>query len=126
MERDRCWWPGVEDAWLEDHLLRFDNLQRLTLAVAVNSLEQWVSIERTLKSMTAVAHVELLVLRRDSAEIKLDFYGDEDRLAIALDQRGLVLEPLTVTIGGSGSQGFAAPLASDGFTPLRVLRPRES
>lgn len=117
----------VEEAWLEAHLLTFDRKQTISLVVPVDDLGQWASVKRKLDAVAEISVVALRVLRRGSAEVDLTYFGDETRLATALDRQNLDLEPplpaepVTVI---QGSVDIGAP-PETGSQPLRVLRPRD-
>lgn len=117
---------GVEDAWLDSHLLRFDSLQSIALVVPVDGIEQWASVERKLQSVVEISRVQLRVLRRNFVEIQIDFYGGERQLTAALGRRDLELEPAVPSVAVSVDRGMAVSAESVGATRLRVLRPRGS
>lgn len=115
---------GIEEAWLENHLLRFDNLQSMTLAIPVDGIDRWAAVERKLASVAEIARVELRVLRRESAEVRIDYYGEERQLVTALRQRDLELEPPLAEVAVSVGAGIVRPDAGNRDAPaLRVLRP---
>jgi hypothetical protein len=120
---------AVEDGWLERHLLRFDQSQGMKLAIPMRSLEEWISVQRKLRSITIVSRVDLRVLRRDAAEIEIEYFGDESQLTSALAERALELEEPLPQLTIPDPQAAGQPLTpstdtSDNSAQLRVLRPR--
>lgn len=114
---------GIEDIWLSDHLLRFDTSRSMTLAISVRSLDEWVSVRRDLQEIAAISRLELRVLRRDSAEIEIEYFGDETQLAAALSRHGLELEdalPQIVVVGAGEVSTVAA--STKQLDRVRVLR----
>ena len=82
---------AVEDAWKSTNIIEFDRPGRMLLAVPLNSLEQWVSVERRLNNIAAISNVSLISLTRDSAAIEISHFGDESQLATILAQQDLAL-----------------------------------
>lgn len=116
---------GIEEAWLNRHLLRFENRQSMTLAVPVAGLEQWAAVERKLASIAEISRVELRVLRRDSAEVRIEYYGDERQLATVLAQRELELEAPMPAIVLPATLGAPAT-AMHAPNQVRVLHSRDN
>jgi hypothetical protein len=114
---------GVEETWLDRHLLRFENRQSMTLAIPVAGLEQWTAVERKLASIAEISRVELRALRRDSAEVQIDYYGDDSQLAAVLAQHDLELEASMPTTAVPTTLGVPVT-AMHAPDPVRVLRSR--
>ena len=115
---------GIEEAWINSHLMRFDNLQRMTLAVPVSGVEHWATFERKLTSAAGIARVELRVLRRDSAEVMIEYFGSEQQLAAALGKQGLDLETPLPSLSVPTGNGAVGQRGVEDSSRLRVLRSR--
>ncbi|MEK9660191.1 MAG: DUF2066 domain-containing protein [Alphaproteobacteria bacterium] len=116
----------VEAAWLDAHLLTFESMQTIALVVPVNGLGQWASVRRRLSEVSEISTIALKVLRRDSAQVELTYFGEESRLAAALGRRDLDLEPALSTEYTTTTHGaveISSPVAQP--QPMRVLRPRD-
>ena len=88
---------AVENAWIEANLLRFGQQQRLTAAVKLERLGDWVIVRDRLASVAVISGNRLLSLTRDAAQVELTFIGDENQLADALAQADLSLEAPALT-----------------------------
>jgi len=111
---------AVEDSWKATNIIEFDRPGRILVAVPLASLEQWVSVERRLKSVASISEVSLISLTRDSAEVEIIHFGDETQLATTLAQQDLALEqPAPVT---SGSDPFRSVQTNEALR-IRILRP---
>jgi hypothetical protein len=94
---------GLQQEWKRANVISFDELQRLTVAVPLSGLQEWLTVRRRLEGLASVAAADLQRLTRARAVIDLAFYGSLDQLLGQLEQRDLVL---TRTSGGSfGSLG---------------------
>ncbi len=111
---------AVEDAWKSASIIEFDRPGLLVLAVPLTSLEQWVSVERRLKSIASISAVNLVSLTRDSAAVEITHFGDEAQLTTVLAQQDLALEqpPLFST----DSDPFRS-VQSGQALQMRILRP---
>ncbi|MAS87396.1 MAG: hypothetical protein CMH30_05410 [Micavibrio sp.] len=71
-----------------------ENSPQGTLQVMVyfNGLGEWISLRSALDRVTAVDSYDMINLNADHAEIKLNFAGSFQRLSLALEQEGLVIE----------------------------------
>jgi len=110
----------VEDEWKEANIIAFDRTGRMMLAVPLTSLEQWVSVERRLNDIAAIASVSLISLTRDSAAVEITHFGDEAQLAVALAQQDLALEQPMLRAGTGDPFRAVQPGEASG---MRVLRP---
>lgn len=117
---------GMEDAWLDAHLLRFDSVRFISLVVPVDNAGQWATVRRRLDAVPEISRIDLRVLRRGSVEVDVEYFGDEAQLTTALGRQGLDLEPPlpSLSVPEHGSVGVTSGEA-DQHTP-RVLRPRGS
>jgi hypothetical protein len=97
----------------------------MTLAVQVRGLDEWVSVQRKLQSVAAISRVDVRVLRRGSAEVEIDYFGDEKQLATSLAQHDLELEPALPQVTIPESRAFVSRSdTAAGTDRVRVLRPR--
>lgn len=90
---------AVEDAWIEANLLQFDQEQRLTVQIAVTSLDDWLDVRAKLRQVAIVTDTQLRSLSRSEAEVELGYFGQLGQLQDALVQRDLVLEATPTGLG---------------------------
>ena len=84
----------------------------------VRDLGNWVDIRSRLEVVPSISAVRLLALTGSSAEIEVDYFGDEERLRRALDRFDLVLEATRfVPSNGSLNPNVAGPMV-----PSHVIR----
>lgn len=81
----------IEDAWKRTNLIRFDSERSLIATAPLAGLSDLVELRKRLAAVSFLRSYELLAVARDSAQLRLHFFGDERQLAIALAQSDLVL-----------------------------------
>lgn len=111
---------AVEDIWKSTNIIEFDRPGRMLLAVPLNSLEQWISVEQRLNNIASISNVSLISLTRDSAEVEIIHFGDETQLAATLAQQDLALEQPRST--APTTDPFRS-VQTGGALRMRVLRP---
>ena len=118
----------IQEEWKRDNTLRFDRQQDVLVRVPLQTLQDWVQIQRRLNSTASVTGYEVRHLTREQAVLALSFVGDEDALGSALARSGLALRALEEAPTGWPSwelqAAFAPPSsyeAQDG--PPRVAQP---
>ncbi len=106
---------GLQQEWKRGNVISFDDLQRLTVAVPLGDLRDWLTVRRRLEGLASVAASDLSSLTRARAVVDLAFYGSLDQLLGQLEQRDLVL---TRTAGGgfAGSGAVVVSGADSGST----------
>lgn len=105
----------IEDSWKGVNLIRFDREQSLIATVPLQALSDLLDIRKRLSSVTFLRSYDVLYLARDAARIRLNFFGDERQLSVALAQNDLTLEPGTadwVLRRSGAAQRTAVPDAS--------------
>lgn len=79
---------------------------RLTALVPVASIDEWLAVRRALAKVRLVSRVRVQALRRDMAQIVIDYAGDDSQLVAALAQQDLKLEGFgdvrTIALGRRG------------------------
>ena len=83
----------LEDAWKAANLIRYGEDHALRATVPIESLGEWVSIQRRLGQLAMVAAVEIDSLSLREGRITLRYHGTADQLRLALDQSDLALTP---------------------------------
>jgi len=111
---------AVEDSWKATNIIEFDRPGRMVVAVPLASLEQWVSVERRLNSIASISEISLISFTRNSAEIEIIHFGDENQLATTLAQLDLALEPRAPI--SPGADPFRS-IQTNQALRIRVLRP---
>ncbi len=89
---------AVEDAWIEDHLLRFDQERVAYFSIPLSGLDDWVEVRDRLGRVALIAETQLRQLRREKAEIAVRYFGEVTQLEDALVQRDLIVDEV---LGGS-------------------------
>ncbi len=82
---------GVREDWKQRNLLRPGQALRITVAVPVSGLSDWLKIRRRLGRVAGVARSEIVTLSRGRGELDISFVGDEQQLALAMSQNDLDL-----------------------------------
>ncbi len=83
---------GIEDAWRSTNLIRLDSARSLVATVYVTQLGDLLDLRKRLNAVSLLSSHDVLYLARDAAQLRLNFFGDERQLAIALAQSDLTLE----------------------------------
>ncbi|MHA1564149.1 MAG: DUF2066 domain-containing protein [Alphaproteobacteria bacterium] len=83
---------AVEDAWIEDHLLRFDQEQVAYFSIPLSGLDDWLEVRERLGRVALIAETQLRQLRREKAEIAVRYFGELAQLEDALVQRDLIVD----------------------------------
>ncbi len=81
----------MEEQWKADTLLESGTQGRLAATVPIGALSEWVAIRARLEQAPEVTSILLSDISRSSAHIELGFYGEPNRLVLALAQRDLQL-----------------------------------
>lgn len=81
----------IEDDWKRTNLIRFDSERSLIATAPLTALSDLVELRKRLAAVSFLRSYDLLAVARDSAQLRLHFFGDERQLAIALAQSDLVL-----------------------------------
>ncbi|MEE2995964.1 MAG: DUF2066 domain-containing protein [Pseudomonadota bacterium] len=114
----------IEDDWKLDNILQLDNSNHLTAQVRLNNLREWVEMRRRLGEVSLIHNIELVMISRAQATIRLKYFGNLAKLRTALAQYDLLLEGRAVNwvlqdtrneyrspppLVGTGSEYPAAP-----------------
>jgi len=83
----------IEDDWKRQTLARFDERNRMTVRVPLDSLKEWHSVASRLDNNILVDAVDILTLTSEHAELRLHYLGDAAHLRVSLAQTNLALEP---------------------------------
>jgi hypothetical protein len=84
---------GIEDAWKRTNLIQFGSERSLIATVPLDSLGDLLDVRKRLAGVSFLRSYDLLYLARDAAQLRLNYFGDERQLSIALAQSDLTLEP---------------------------------
>ena len=82
---------GREERWKRDTLLVFGTQDSLVATVPLAGLAQWVTVRRRLEGAPEVRTVHVTEIFPTSAQVGVSFFGDTERLILALSQRDLLL-----------------------------------
>lgn len=109
---------ALNSEWKSENIFTPGQAGRLRAAVLISDLGSWIDIQRRLAGAPNVSAVHILALTASSAEIEIDYRGDQVRLERALLRADLVLEP-----AGFDDQVADPNLAPVGsVVPTHVLR----
>ena len=82
---------GIQERWKEDTLIRFDRERSLSVSVPLSGLRDWIVVRERLAGNSLVQRVDLTSLSVKSAQVVVHYWGDIERLTIALAQSNLRL-----------------------------------
>ncbi len=82
---------GVQEDWKQRNLLRPGQAQRITVAVPLSGLNEWLKIRRSLGGVAGVQRSDVVTLSRTRSEVDISFVGDEQQLVLAMAQSDLDL-----------------------------------
>ena len=104
----------IEDEWKAASALTSADIAQLRAAVPIVDLKNWIDIRARIARAPAVTNIEVVALTATSAEIVINYRGDEARLTRAFERFDLILE-------GTGLGQDIAPLSGNDQTGLRAL-----
>ncbi|WP_193188111.1 DUF2066 domain-containing protein [Nisaea sediminum] len=84
----------IQEAWKTENLISPGLETRVTVLVPVPSFDYWLEVRKGLDGVSSISRREMLRISRTEALIDVWINGDADQLALALKQRGLVLEEM--------------------------------
>ena len=82
---------GIEEAWLSETALDFSQQASLDVSVQLNSLTDWLAMQKRLTQTPAIQRIDMRALSVNGAQVNLQFLGTPEKLAAALSQQGLML-----------------------------------
>lgn len=97
-----------EQAWKARALTQFGEEHEMPLVVPIADLEDWATIQKRLQDVAVVRKVDIVRVALPESFIAITYAGSEEQLALALRQKGLILQPL--------GRGYAIVPADIGFT----------
>ena len=80
-----------EEDWKQANLLSGGSFNGLTALVPAKRLSDWLEIEKRLKQVATVKHIEISRMSVRETEINIRFQGATEQLRVALEQNGLGL-----------------------------------
>ncbi|MDA0704441.1 MAG: DUF2066 domain-containing protein [Proteobacteria bacterium] len=81
----------IQDPWKRANMVNLGMMARITATVDIASFAEWLAIRDGLAAIPIVQRTDLRYLARERAVVDLHFAGDEQRLALALEQQQLNL-----------------------------------
>lgn len=82
---------SLDEQWKNTHLLRLDTGGLMFVDVPINSLGDWVRINRDLENLAEVSQIEIASFAQARVQIQIYYVGDEQGFEQALGRLGLVL-----------------------------------
>lgn len=123
----------IQDPWKRVNTVDFSSMARITAVVDIAGFAEWLAIRDRLAAIPIIRQTDLRYLARERAVVDLQFAGDEQRLALALEQRDLNLYQdgpnwrLTLYSGSAVPVPAVAPeaVATPGPEPAPAPTPTE-
>jgi hypothetical protein len=81
----------IQVPWKRLNTVDYSTNARITVAVDIAGFAEWLAIRDGLAAIPIIRQTDLRYLARERAIVDLQFAGDEQRLALALEQRDLSL-----------------------------------
>ena len=105
----------LEDEWKAANLIRYDEERALQALVPIESLGEWITIQRRLANLVMVESIAIDSLSRREGRLTLRYHGSADQLRLALAQVDLVLVPAVDgwALGYRGARGAGAAGGTD-------------
>ncbi|MEO3429666.1 DUF2066 domain-containing protein [Pelagibius sp. CAU 1746] len=82
---------SVQESWKQQNLLQFGSERSIVVYVPLDGLDDWLNVRRRLHGVAAIQQTGVNSLTRYEAQLEITFFGDEQRLSRALEQRDLFL-----------------------------------
>jgi hypothetical protein len=83
----------IQENWKTENILRFDRQNDLVATVALSGLADWVALRKILDGISFINRFQLVSISRGTARVRLEYFGDEERLNVALNRSELELLP---------------------------------
>lgn len=81
----------IEESWKRDNLLRFAEVGVLPVVVPIQSLKDWLVVKERLGRVAVVKNADVVILSRAEVRLNIQYLGNPDQLALALEQAELTL-----------------------------------
>ncbi|MGI9485184.1 MAG: DUF2066 domain-containing protein [Geminicoccaceae bacterium] len=82
---------NLDEQWKSQHVLRLDTGGLIFVDIPINSLADWVNINRDLENLPVVSQVEIAAFAQTLVKAHIYYVGDEAGFELALDDLGLTL-----------------------------------
>ncbi|MEM9625725.1 MAG: DUF2066 domain-containing protein [Pseudomonadota bacterium] len=82
---------SLDEQWKSQHILRLDTGGLIFVDIPINSLAEWVDINRNLENLSVVSQVEIAEFARTLVKAHIYYVGEEAGFERALDGLGLTL-----------------------------------
>jgi hypothetical protein len=82
---------SLDEQWKSQHVLRLDTGGFIFVDIPIESLADWVNINRDLENLPVVSNVEITAFAQSQVKAQIDYVGDEAGFEQALDGLGLTL-----------------------------------
>ena len=81
----------LEDPWKRVNLIVGGDTNIIAITVPINGLEDWLELQKQLKSVAVVRGVTTVLISLDEIRINLNFVGTYSQLLMALHQSDLTI-----------------------------------
>lgn len=82
---------AIQERWKESNVLRYGVESVIEVRVPVAGLGDWVEIQKRLGNVPAVVAKDVLSISRQQVDLSMTYIGDQNQLALALQQNDLTL-----------------------------------
>lgn len=82
---------ALQGRWKESNLLQYGVESVIEVRIPVAALGDWVEVQRRLGNVPAVVARDVLAVSRQQVELSMTYIGDQNQLALALQQNDLTL-----------------------------------
>ena len=86
----------IEEDWKRENILQLDSSSNLIANFVLNELREWVQLRRRLSEIALLQDIELVMISRRFAMVRMKYFGTSGQLKIALEQHDLLLERAAV------------------------------
>jgi len=83
---------NLQESWKDQNILDQSVLNRLAVSTSFTGLNEWLSIQKKLRSIPAVKELQVRELTIERAFWEFSFVGKIEQLGVALAQRDLILQ----------------------------------
>ena len=71
--------------------MQFGQQAVVAVTVRIGRLADWLKVREQLAGVAVISRIDLVLLSRDEVRVNLHYIGDQDQLALALEQADLII-----------------------------------
>ncbi|NQV46322.1 MAG: DUF2066 domain-containing protein [Rhodospirillaceae bacterium] len=81
----------IQDNWKRDNVLQFGRQAVIAVKIRIKGLQDWLEIRSRLGGVAVIRKSDLVILSLDEARVNLNYIGQPEQLALALEQADLAI-----------------------------------